>query len=253
MTLRALLFDIDGTFADTEEAHRQAFNGAFARHGYNWRWNAELYRDLLAIAGGRERIAHFIRSLGLDTPREIECLAEASDLHATKTALYGHAVRSGEVKLRPGIARLLGEAAAAGVALGIVTTTTAANVDALLKSTLDPPMAEFFAVTVTGEKVRAKKPSPEAYELALRELGLAPVECVAFEDSRNGLCSAHGAGIATVVTPCRWTRHEQFPEALLMLPHLGDPEHPLPPGIAARLTHPWLSLGDLDEALRHAA
>lgn len=253
MTLRALLFDVDGTLADTEEAHRQAFNGAFARHGYNWTWNRDGYRELLKVTGGRERIAHFIRGLGLGEARERECLREVPELHGTKTALYTHAVSSGAVALRPGVERLLAEAHAAGLRLAIVTTTTAANVTALLQATLGDGAEGGFASIVTGERVRAKKPDPEAYTLALAELALAPPQCIAFEDSANGLAAAAAAGLPTIVTPCQWTDHERFTGALAVLEHLGDPGTPLrvSPGIA--LARPWLSVDDLREGLRHGA
>jgi HAD superfamily hydrolase (TIGR01509 family) len=257
VTLRALLFDVDGTLADTEEAHRQAFNGAFARHGYNWRWDRDQYRELLKVTGGRERIAHFVRGLGLGAARERECLGEIGALHATKTVLYTHAVSSGDLPLRPGVKRLIDEARGAGLALGIVTTTSSANVVALLSATLGTDSARWFSTIVTGERVHAKKPAPEAYDIALAELGVAAADCVAFEDSENGLqasqAAAQGAGIATVITPCQWTEHQQFPGALFLLPHLGDPAQPLAAGDAQRLAQPWLSLTDLEEVLADAA
>jgi HAD superfamily hydrolase (TIGR01509 family) len=252
VTLRALIFDVDGTLADTEEAHRRAFNGAFARHGYNWHWEPEQYRNLLQITGGRERIAHFIRGLGLDPDREGECLAEVADLHGTKTALYSHAVREGMVTLRPGVARLLRSARRAGLALAIATTTSPGNVNALISATLGEETLDWFGSVVTGDRVLAKKPDPEAYRLAVAELGLEPAACIAFEDSANGLAAATAARLRAVVTPCQWTRHERFPGALRVLPHLGDPSEPLPVEARRGLREAWLTLDDLEEVLRHA-
>lgn len=252
MIPRALIFDVDGTLADTEELHRQAFNGAFARHGYNWRWDSDDYRQLLQVAGGKERITHFIRSLKLDSRREGQFLAEVGVLHQTKTALYTHYAADG-LKLRSGVARLFCEAADRGVQLALATTTSPANVEVLLASTLPEDLQKSVVALVAGDMVPNKKPAPDAYLLALEKLGLSARQCVAFEDSRNGLCAATAAGIPTVVTPCQWTEGQDFSEAWLTLPELGDPERPLPEVAATRLAQRWLAIDDLQEATENAA
>ena len=249
----ALIFDVDGTLADTEELHRQAFNGAFARHGFNWRWNRDDYRRLLKITGGKERIGHFIRSLRLDSRRESQCLAQVAVIHQTKTALYTHNAASGRLQLRSGVARLIRDATLQGVRLALATTTSAANVQALLTSTLGEVALRQFDVVAAGDMVANKKPAPDAYLHVLERLQLAPEHCVAFEDSRNGLCAATAAGIPTVVTPCQWTADEDFSTAWLILPELGDPGRPLPKAAATRLRQRWLCLDDLREAREHAA
>lgn len=248
MKLRALLLDVDGTLADTEEAHRRAFNGAFARHGYNWHWDRDIYRDLLRVAGGRERMVHFINGLGLSADRTRECIAEVPVIHRTKTSLYTHAVTAGEVQLRPGIQRLVDSARAAGIRVGIVTTTSAANVRALMA--VNPRLsADWFDSVVTGERAPRKKPAPDAYLEALAELGIEASAAVAIEDSRNGLLAAAAAGIPVVISWCQWTAHEDFAGALMALPSLGDPEAPLPP--EAGQTFPWLELEHIEEAMPH--
>lgn len=253
MIPQALIFDVDGTLADTEELHRRAFNGAFARHGYNWQWNSEQYHQLLKITGGKERIAYFIRSLKLDRQREGQCLAEVEVLHRTKTTLYGHQLRSDNPQLRSGIARLFGEARSRGVRLAVATTTSPANVQALVASTLGMDTWRSMDVVVAGDMVANKKPAPDAYLLALARLELTAGQCVAFEDSRNGLNAANAAGLPTVVTPCQWTQGEDFSTAWLTLPELGDPDRPLPEAQATRLRQRWLSIDDLRAATAHAA
>ena len=253
MTVRALLFDVDGTLADTEEGHRRAFNGAFARHGFDWEWSRSQYRDLLAVTGGKERISAFIRSLQLDSHRENQFLAEVGALHRTKTALFSQHVRAGEVSLRSGVERLLRDALRTGTRLAVVTTTTPANVHSLLVATQGPEAPGWFDVIVAGDQVAAKKPAPEAYLEALRRLGLEPRDCVAFEDSRNGLLAARAAGLRTVVTPNQWTAGQDFSDAWLILPELGDPERPLRREDAAALRAQWLTLEDLNDGRRSAA
>ena len=247
MTLEALIFDVDGTLADTEDVHRVCFNLAFEQFGFAWAWDRESYRELLRTSGGKERIARHIRHLPLSAADQAQALARVADIHAAKTRLYTERVQAGSIGLRPGVARLLDEAQQAGVKLAIATTTTAANVDALLTSTLGADAPDRFKVIACGDQVRLKKPAPDIYELALRTMGVEPDRAVAFEDSFNGLLSATEAGLWTVVTPTYWTDGEDFPQAGLVLPHLGDALHPLPhePGKLLR-DAAWLGLAELE-------
>lgn len=212
---KAIIFDVDGTIADTEEAHRRAFNQAFAEAGKDWVWDREEYRRLLKVTGGRERIGHFLDSLGAPAPSE-----QIEALHRRKNALYSAQVEAGAVALRPGVARLIDEARAAGVRLAIATTTSRSNLSALLARCL--PDVRFDALVV-GEDVRAKKPDPEVYGMTLAALGLSASACVAIEDSRNGLDAALACGIPTLVTPSMYTDHERFDGAAMVRPSLDGP------------------------------
>lgn len=251
MGIDALIFDVDGTLADTEEAHRTAFNEAFQHFGLGWTWTRPEYRDLLAVTGGKERLASYVATLGLQPAETTRLLALIPDIHAAKTAFYGARITSGEVPLRDGIARLLDEALRAGCQLAIATTTTAADVDALLESALGARGADLFSVIGCGDQVAAKKPAPDIYRLVLDALETQPDRAIAFEDSIGGLRSAVGAGLWTVITPTFWTEGGDFSAAGLVLPRLGDPEHPLPdePGNRLRAAA-WLTL---DELLHRAA
>ena len=216
MSLHALIFDVDGTLADTEEAHLHSFNAAFEQQGLGWRWTREQYRGLLDVTGGKERIRAYIDSLVLNAEERHAFLALTPALHAEKTRLYTSIVREGAVPLRAGVAALLDEAEAAGLKLAIATTTTPANVDALLHATLGPNALERFAVIAAGDAVAAKKPAPDVYDLALRTLGVEADSAIAFEDSENGLRAATGAGLWTVLTPNFWTEHQAFDNAGLL-------------------------------------
>jgi HAD superfamily hydrolase (TIGR01509 family) len=245
MSLEALIFDFDGTLADTEETHRQAFNAAFLRYDLQWEWPAPLYRELLQTSGGKERIGRFIDTLRVPL-KEKERLGQlAPAIHRTKTQLYTELIGDGRCPLRPGVRRLLAEAQAAGVQLAIASTTAAPSVAALLSRHLGGSALRQFHTIVCGEHVRRKKPAPDIYELALATLGRAADECVAFEDSVNGLRAAKATGLFTVVTPSQWTVGGDFVEADLELPHLGDPEYPLPQAQTAALSGPWLGLEQL--------
>lgn len=216
MSLAALIFDVDGTLAETEELHRAAFNAAFADAGLGWHWTRDIYRRLLKVTGGKERIAAWCAEIGDPlTPGDIAVL------HADKTNRYSGMMATGQIALRPGVARLRAEARTRGVALAVATTTTRANVEALTRAVWSATAAEIFEVIAAGDEVAAKKPAPDVYLMALRRLGIAADAALAFEDSRNGLLSARGAGLRTVITPSIYTLGEDFGGALMVLPDLA--------------------------------
>lgn len=224
MPLRALILDVDGTLAETEELHRAAFNAAFRACGLDWHWDRGLYRELLQVTGGKERIAAYMDMHRPD--RSASAKARIRELHARKTERYTALVETGEVVLRPGIKRILREAMQHRVLLGIATTTSLPNVEALLKTCLGPKSTAIFAAISAGDEVTRKKPDPEVYELTLQRLGLSASDCVAVEDSRNGLLASHAAGIPTIVTPSLYTAGEDFSEALAVLSDFGEPGRP---------------------------
>lgn len=233
MSLKALIFDVDGTLADTErDGHRPAFNRAFADAGLDWHWDPPLYGELLRVTGGKERMRHYVAQYRPDYRPPADFPALIARLHAAKTAHYTAMLAEGGIPLRPGVRRLLHEARAQGVVLAIATTTTPANVYALLEHTLGPRATHWFAVIGAGEVVAEKKPAPDIYRYVLERLEISAADCVALEDSENGLRSALAAGVKTVITVTDYTRDHDFSGACLVLDHLGDPGVPCRPRIA---------------------
>lgn len=216
MPLEAIIFDVDGTLAETEELHRAAFNRAFAEHGLAWRWSSRRYATLLSTTGGRERIARHMAEIGLPLDPTLVTI-----LHRAKNRIYAGLMGGGEVIPRPGVADLIEEARRRGIRLAIATTTSRSNIAALLEHAFDADASNWFAVIVAGEDVTTKKPHPEVYRRALAGLSLPAHACIAIEDSRNGLQSALACGIPTVVTPSLYTRAEEFAGAALLLGDLG--------------------------------
>lgn len=213
--LKALIFDVDGTLAETEERHRLAFNQAFMLEGLDWFWDEALYAELLKVTGGKERIRSFMEALA---PERLADATLIPRLHALKTKLYAQAVLDGGIALRPGMEALLEAARAEGLSLAIATTTSPENVDALLTPTLGPRWRELFRVVAAGDMVPAKKPAPDVYRLALEGLNLPACETLALEDSRNGVVSARAAGAPVVALRSRYARADDLNEALAIFP-----------------------------------
>lgn len=214
MTLKALIFDVDGTLAETEEAHREAFNRTFAAHGLSWHWSVDDYRWLLDTTGGKERMRTWQESLPANAPRLRD--DEIAALHREKSALYGEILAAGGLELRPGVADLVARARAAGLKLAVATTTNLPNVAALTRCCWQAAPEELFDAIAAGDEVGAKKPAPDVFELAIARLGLDPGVCVAFEDSLNGLNAAIGAGLVSVVTPSVYTASQDFGSAAMV-------------------------------------
>lgn len=230
MTLQALIFDVDGTLADTErDGHRPAFNAAFAEAGMDWHWDVDHYGELLAVTGGKERIAFHAEHHDPAFLAAPDAEARIRTLHAAKTRHYLALLAGGGIPLRRGVAALLRAAHAGGLRLAIATTTTPENVAALLP----PELMALFEKVGAGDTVASKKPAPDIYQWVLRELDLPASACLAFEDSAHGLAAARGAGLASIITTTGYTCEQDFRGALAVLPHLD--------GISPALLEIWSS------------
>jgi HAD superfamily hydrolase (TIGR01509 family) len=214
----ALIFDVDGTLAETEELHRQAFNHAFVRHGLDWHWDRAVYKDLLRVTGGKERIRAYHGRRENASPLSD---ADIAELHRVKTAHYAGLIETGCCPLRPGVTDLLTAAKARGQRLAIATTTSHGNIDALLSQALGKRWAADFDAIVAGDDVRDKKPAPDVYLEVLARLKLEASGCVAIEDSANGLIAASRANIPVLITRSMFFRDDDFSAARVVLDDLS--------------------------------
>lgn len=212
----ALIFDVDGTLAETEEAHRRAFNETFAEAGLDWHWSRDTYAELLSTTGGKERMRVWRETTG-SGPDD----AAIAELHVAKTARFGTILANGGLALRPGVAALIEAARLRGQRVAVATTTSRPNVDALCQSCWGQPAEAIFDVIAAGDEVPAKKPAPDVYLLALERLGLTAADAVALEDSRNGVLSAQAAGLPVIVTPSAFTAADDFTGAQAVIPSLA--------------------------------
>ncbi len=210
MPLQALIFDVDGTLAETEELHREAFNQTFNEFDLAWHWDQERYHTLLKITGGKERMLAHAASLGIDD-------FDPLPLHKRKTTLYNEMLSQGAIALRPGVEALIRKAKEKRLRLAIATTTSRENVETLIRVTLGGDPHHWFEAISTGEDVAIKKPDPEVYEIALSRLALQADQALAFEDTKNGVLAARGAGLDVIVTPSLYSAGEDFSGALAII------------------------------------
>lgn len=221
--VKAIIFDCDGVLVDTErDAHRVGFNRAFAEFGIDAEWSVELYAKLLLTAGGKERMTVYFEEFGWPEDKVAEYGGRnelIAALHKEKTRITSEIVT--ELPVRAGILRIVDEAMANSVRLGVCTTSNPKFINAVLDLFGSERKAAFEFVHA-GDVVSKKKPDPEIYHLATRSLGLDPKECVVIEDSRNGLLASTGAGYPTLITTSTYTVDEDFSEAARVVPELGD-------------------------------
>lgn len=225
-SLQALIFDMDGTLADTEaHGHRVAFNAAFRDFGLDWDWDLATYGTLLSVAGGKERIALYLSRYRPDF-RHPDLPGFIAALHQAKTRHFQRLLEAGEIPLRPGVARLIAETRGAGFRLAIATTAALEGVVTLLETALGSDSPSWFDAIGAGDVVPRKKPAPDIYLWVLERMKLRAEACLAIEDSGPGLRAASGAGLATIITVSDYTREQDFSGATLVLSDLGEPDVP---------------------------
>lgn len=208
MQFKAFIFDVDGTITETEEAHRQSFNRAFEKFGLDWDWDRELYIQLLKTAGGKERMRAYAQSRNQPLTEGL-----LHHIHQWKTLNYTAYLRENPLPLREGILDIFQAARAQSLRLAIATTTNLPNVEALISSSMKVDFQSYFDAVAAGDMVQQKKPAPDVYELALKKLNLKPEECLAFEDSWNGVQSAKSAGLRVVACHSIFGKDEDLRDA----------------------------------------
>ena len=229
MTIKAIIFDVDGTLAETEkQGHRVAFNLAFKQANLPWQWDVELYGELLEIGGGKERFRHYLTHYrsAFETPESEDLDSFIKRIHKLKSNYYRQLLETSSIPLRLGVERLITQAYEQNITLAIASTASVENVQALLDNSLNGEMGKYFSVIAAGDMVKNKKPAPDIYLLALEKLNLSPNDCLVFEDTNQGLVAATKAGLKTIVTVNEYTAEQNFDSASLVINNLGEPTRP---------------------------
>jgi HAD superfamily hydrolase (TIGR01509 family) len=225
MKLKGIIFDVDGTIADTEEIHRQAFNKTFKEYDIDWHWPEDAYREILLISGGKERFRKHLHE-DEELKNKVDDHEDfVQELHKRKSEHYRKLLKGDGIDFRPGVIRLINEAREQGIQIGVATSSSMANLRSLFKKILNIEPNELFNSIVTSDTVQDKKPSPAVYQCVLAGLGLDAENCIAIEDTQNGNLAALGAGLKTIITTHAYTIDNDFTGASIVLDHLGEPDN----------------------------
>mmetsp|Transcript_20448 Transcript_20448/g.29581 ORF Transcript_20448/g.29581 Transcript_20448/m.29581 type:complete len:290 (+) Transcript_20448:53-922(+) len=222
--LEAILFDCDGVLADTErDGHRAAFNQAFEENDLNLVWDVERYGVLLEVGGGKERMTAHWNEVGWpeSIPDGEGRQTKVKELHLRKTEIFMDLIDAGKIPLRPGVLRIVDDAISAGIRLAVCSTSNEKAVSNLVLTLMGPERAEKFQI-FAGDMVKAKKPAPDIYNMAVKTMELDKSRCVIIEDSHIGLGAAKASGISCIVTKSSYTGQEDFTGADMIVEQLGD-------------------------------
>ena len=226
MELKAVLFDVDGTIAESEELHRNAFNESFKEYGLSWYWDEAIYRELTLVGGGRERIKHYIERTSPEVLSYKNLTSYIDSLHKVKSQIYKDNLCETGISLRPGVKRLINELNKNKIRMSLVSSTTKENLDNLFRIGLNVDPNDWFEIIGHGDCTKYKKPSPEIYHWVLEKMKLPSKGCIAIEDAPRGVDSAVNAGLKVIITPSQYTNTEIFEKGNLVLSDLGEPEKP---------------------------
>ena len=226
MQLSAVLFDVDGTIAETEDLHRRSFNESFKEFNLDWFWDKPIYKELINIGGGKERIQHYMKRAWPEMLEYKNLSKYIDSIHKVKNEIYEDYVNDEKLILRPGVKRLISEILENKIRIALVSSSSKKNIENLFLKGLDIDPFESFDLIAHGDCTKNKKPSPEIYEWTLEKLKLSAQSCIAIEDSPRGLDSAISANIKVIVTPSELTTDESFMGAELVISDLGEAKKP---------------------------
>ncbi len=226
MLLSAVLFDVDGTIAETEDLHRKSFNESFKEFNLDWFWDEAIYKELINVGDGSERIEYYIKRAWPEMMEYKNLTKYINSIHKVKNEIFEDHILESEISPRPGVARLINELKENNIRMAIVSSNSEANLLTLFKKGLNIDPNSTFDLIAHGECTKNKRPSPEIYEWILEKLRLPSQSCIAIEDSLRGLESAKNANIKVLVTPSTFTLDEDFSNAQLVVSNLGEKDFP---------------------------
>ncbi|KAJ0988420.1 hypothetical protein J5N97_006776 [Dioscorea zingiberensis] len=237
--LHALIFDCDGVILESEHLHRQAYNDAFAHFSVrcpassseSLYWDSDFYDELQnRIGGGKPKMRWYFNENGwpsssvFDSPpiesADKEKLIDV--LQDWKTERYKEIIKSGVVKPRPGVLRLMDDVKGAGIKLAVCSAATKSSVILCLENLLGIERFQNLDCFLAGDDVKEKKPDPSIYLTASQKLNVLGKNCLVVEDSVIGLQAATGAGMPCIITYTSSTATQDFKDAIATYPDLSN-------------------------------
>lgn len=205
MQISAIIFGGIGALVETSELQRLAFNDAFTSAHIDYQWAEASYRDSLNDSGGAKRLATIKLSDGSRLSTD-----KIDEIHRRKGEYFTSRLANAKLPLRAGIAELLKQAQSQGIVLAWATTTSRANIEAVIKATGGALREDMFAFLGNDTLVTHQKPDPEIYISCLKAINLTSSQVLAIEDSPTGVVSAKAANIRTVAFPGNYHLDENF-------------------------------------------
>ena len=249
MGLQALIFDIDGTVAETADLHRAAFNRAFDEHGLGWHWDREIYSQLTPVEFTLPKLRLFALAAQKTGHAHVPAFELLAKIATRKAHIFSNSVREGAARLRPGVARLMNEAMHDGLSLAAVSTSTRAETEALLSATLGFHALGWFSSLQCSENAGVPAAERSLYRAVLDDMGLSGRRAIAIDDSEVGANAAHRCGLAVIATPGIYTSSHQFKTAHLTISDLGQPAEPFTVLKGDAGGHPFVSPALLRETI----
>jgi HAD superfamily hydrolase (TIGR01509 family) len=219
MKLKAIIFDVDGTIANTEyRGHLPACNEAFATLGYPIQWTWEEFKEMQVLAGNAVRMR---KSLSEWQPEmsEVELDTAVAELVVLKKKFYIEKYLP-DLPLREGVVEIMEEALARGIRLAVVSMSYEAQVNALLSNHL-PQIYPLFKPILGKESGPKTAPDSPLYTRCMAELGTSLAETLVIEDSEEGFLAARRVGIPTAVIYNEYTFGKNFAGAQLVARNLA--------------------------------
>ncbi len=226
MGLQAIIFDVDGTVAETADLHRAAFNRVFQEHGLSWHWDREIFSQLSPVEFSLPKLRLFSAATRRSGQGRAPCHSDLAKIAQRKAQIYCQLVRDGAAHLRPGVARLVQEALHEGLSLGAVSTSTRVETQTLLSATLGFQNLASFTSLKTAEDARVPAAERSLYQAVLEDFGIKGHRAIAIDDSARGAAAAAYNGIPALATPSMYTASNHFEHAALTLSDLGHPAEP---------------------------
>ena len=200
--MKAIIFGSIGTLVETSDIQRQSFNHAFKEIGLDWYWDKNNYKNLLKKSGGRNRVEYFA-NINQNT-------VDSKKIRELKTQYFNRYLNLNIINPREGVLEVIKYAKLNNIKIGLASTTTIENIDAIFTTLKDKIIKTDFNFIGNSKLIRNVKPYPDIYFEALKKLSVKENECIAIEDSVESALSANKAKIECIAFPGLFHMDDDF-------------------------------------------